>query len=213
MAFDGLPVAARDRAGELESVLDHAAHQRIERLRRDVGRLEQRAGGAAQGDEVVRGDRRAGVVRRAVRVIEREWLQSEGLREPEAQRLAPRPSPRVTAAQAPSSCSGPRDLENDWSGCMPKRRSCGSSAASGVAPLTCATHGPGLDRRARPRRSRGRGRRGGRAPARRRRSAMPRSASRALTAEPTRPPAPMTLIRSIIGRAPVPSPDTGHARG
>ena len=29
---------------------------------------------------------------------------------------------------------------------MPKRRACGSSAASGVAPLTCATHGPGASR-------------------------------------------------------------------
>ena len=38
----------------------------------------------------------------------------------------------VTAAQAPSSCSGPRAFENDWSGCSPKRRTWGSRAASGV---------------------------------------------------------------------------------
>ena len=48
----------------------------------------------------------------------------------------------VTAPQTPSSCSAPRAFENDCSGWRPKRRTCGSSAASGVAPLTCAIHGP-----------------------------------------------------------------------
>ena len=40
--LDRLPVAPLDRPGELEAVLDHAAHQRIERLGRRAGRLEQR---------------------------------------------------------------------------------------------------------------------------------------------------------------------------
>ena len=61
----------------------------------------------------------------------------------EAAAPAPRRSPPVTAAYAPSSCSGPRPRTNVCSGWRPKRRTCGSSAASGVAPLTCATHGPG----------------------------------------------------------------------
>ena len=48
----------------------------------------------------------------------------------------------VTAAKAPSSWSGPRLRVNVCSGCRPKRRACGASAESGVAPLTWATHGP-----------------------------------------------------------------------
>ena len=54
----------------------------------------------------------------------------------------------VSAAQAPSSCSGPRLRVNVWSGWSAKRRSCGSSAASGVAPLTWAIQGPGATARA-----------------------------------------------------------------
>ena len=49
----------------------------------------------------------------------------------------------ATAAQAPSSCSGPRSCVNVCSGWSEKRRAWGASAASGVPPLVCATHGPG----------------------------------------------------------------------
>ena len=82
--LDGLPVPALDRPGELESVVDHAAHERLERLGRHVGRLEELARRALEGDEVVRGDRGAGVVERTPIVGERERPQPEGLREPPA---------------------------------------------------------------------------------------------------------------------------------
>ena len=49
----------------------------------------------------------------------------------------------ATAAQAPSSCSGPRSCVNVCSGWSEKRRAWGASAASGVPPLVCAIHGPG----------------------------------------------------------------------
>ena len=42
----------------------------------------------------------------------------------------------VTAAHAPSSCSGPRARVNVCSGWSENRRVCGSRAESGVAPLT-----------------------------------------------------------------------------
>ena len=49
----------------------------------------------------------------------------------------------VTAAHAPSSCSGRARRDERLERMHRKRRACGSSAASGVAPETCATHGPG----------------------------------------------------------------------
>jgi len=48
----------------------------------------------------------------------------------------------VTAAQAPSSCSGPRAIVSVWSGWTLNRRWCGASVPSGVAPLTCAIQHP-----------------------------------------------------------------------
>ena len=82
MAFDRLPVAALDRAGELEAVLDRPAHQRVERLGRRARCLEQRARGPTERDEVVGGDRGARVVRRAILVEQRERTEPEYLGEP-----------------------------------------------------------------------------------------------------------------------------------
>ena len=41
MRLDSCPIAAGDRAGELESIVDRSAHQRHERFGRRVGELEQ----------------------------------------------------------------------------------------------------------------------------------------------------------------------------
>ena len=146
VALDRLPVAALDRAGELEAVLDHAPHQRVERLVGDARGGEQLAGGAAQRDQVVRCDRGARVVERAPVVVERRTAAARAPRRARSRPRAASSVSPVTAAQAPSSCSGPRSCVNVCSGCTEKRRTCGSSAASGVPPLTCATHGPGASR-------------------------------------------------------------------
>ena len=82
MAFDGLPVAAGDRACQFESVLDRPLQQRHERLGRRPGGLEEPRGDAIQRDEEVRSDRSAGVIERSVLVGEQERAQVEGLREP-----------------------------------------------------------------------------------------------------------------------------------
>ena len=119
------------------------AHQRLERLGRRAGRLEEQRRGALERDDVVRREHRAGVVERARGVGELERPQAEHLGEPHSLREGVLAVSAVTAAQAPSSCSGPRARVNVCSGWTLKRRSCGASAASGVAPLTCATHGPG----------------------------------------------------------------------
>ena len=200
MPLDRLPVAALDRAGQLEAVLDHAPHQRLERLGRRVGRLEQLAGDAAQRDEVVRGDRGARVVEGAPFVVEHEGPQAERLGEPGAVSRASSVSP-VTAAQAPSSCSAPRSWVNVCSGWSEKRRTCGASAASGVRRSRARPTGPARSRRDlgdRPVGDAEQEQLGASS-----RTAMPRSVSRALTALPTRPRAPMTTTLSII-RAPVP---------
>jgi hypothetical protein len=80
---DGRPVAARDRPGELEAVLDRPPHQRVERRGRRARSLEQGARGASERDEVVRGDRGARVVGGALVVGEREGLEAERPGEPE----------------------------------------------------------------------------------------------------------------------------------
>ena len=171
------------------------AHQRVERLGRRARRLEQRSGCAAQGDEVVRRDCRAGVVGGASPSSSGNGSRPSVLAEPGCRVAAASSVSAVTAAQAPSSCSAPRRSVNVCSGWTPKRRVCGSRAASGVAPLTCATHGPGSIP---PRRRRSPGRE--RRPARR-----PGSSSRArrrarrvalLIALPTRPRAPMIVMSS-----------------
>ena len=74
-------------------------------------------------------------------------MQIQECRKPARAGLAASSS-AVTAAQAPSSCSAPRARVKVWSGWTLKRRTCGSSAASGVAPLTCAIQGPGSIARA-----------------------------------------------------------------
>ena len=143
MTLDRRPVAALDRAGELEVVLDHAPHEWLERLLGHVRRSEQPAGGATERHEVVRRHRGARVVERAMLVGEDERSQPERLGELDRHASAPRGDSPVTAAQAPSSCSGPRSCVKVCSGCSENRRRCGSSEASGLPPLTCATHGPG----------------------------------------------------------------------
>src|SRR6185312_1444220 len=70
--LDGLPVAALDRARQLEVVVNHTAHERVERLGWHGGLREQLAGHPTESDEVVRGDHRARVVERAEIVRKRE---------------------------------------------------------------------------------------------------------------------------------------------
>ena len=88
--LDDGPVAACDRAGELEAVRDRALHQRNERLRRHARILEQPRCRAVERDEVVRGDRGTRVVERAGAVREVEGTQAECLGQlpPERPRLA-----------------------------------------------------------------------------------------------------------------------------
>ena len=81
MRLDRRPVAARDRAGQLEAVLDRAAHQRLERLRRRACGLEEERRRALERDDVVRREHGAGVVERARRVGELERPQAEQLGE------------------------------------------------------------------------------------------------------------------------------------
>ena len=110
----------------------------------------------------------------------------------------------VRAAETPSSCSAPRVRVNVCSGCSAKRRVCGASSDRGVAPLVCASHGPGAIRPATAPISRS----GTHSTTR---SAVPisswrpvtdtgnpRSRRRAVIAVPTRP-APTTQAVSIMG--------------
>ena len=88
---DRRPVAARDRPGQLEAVLDRAAHQRLERLRRGAGRVEEQRRRALKRDDVVRREDGARVVERARRVGEIERAEPERLGERNPSR-APRRS-------------------------------------------------------------------------------------------------------------------------
>src|SRR6185503_8478116 len=72
-----LPVAALDRARQLEVVVDHTAHERVERLGWHGGLREQLAGHPTESDEVVRGDHRARVVERAEIIRKREGPDPE----------------------------------------------------------------------------------------------------------------------------------------
>ena len=94
MALDRLPVAARNRPGQLEAVLDRPLHQRHERRRRRARRVEELGGGAVERDEVVGRDGGAGVVERAAVVGEHERAQPERLREPARRARGPPRRPR-----------------------------------------------------------------------------------------------------------------------
>ena len=120
--------------------------------------LEQARRGAVQRDEVVRRDRGARVVERARARRRARTAAARASRASQSPRARASSVSAVTAAHAPSSCSGPRARVKVWSGWSEKRRTCGSSAASGVAPLTCATQGPGsiVERDVRDRRVRAR---------------------------------------------------------
>ena len=154
--------------------------------------------GRAQRDEVVRGHRCSGVVGGRARRRRARTAAGRGSRRATGRPHVPRPSPpsrrprrrRAARRRAPS--------RTICRGCSPKRRTCGSSARSGVAPLTCAIQGPTRrlcrdlgDRAVRDAQEDELRRRARRAGCRAR-------ASRALTAEPTRPRAPTIRIRSII---------------
>ena len=79
--LDGLPVAALDGAREREVVLDHATHERVERLRGSPRRSEELAGDETQCHEVVRVDSGSCLVERASVVVEGERAESEDLGE------------------------------------------------------------------------------------------------------------------------------------
>jgi hypothetical protein len=78
------PVTARDRAGQLEAVVDRPAHQGREPGRRRARSLEELGRDPVQRDEVVRRDRRTGVVERTRVVCEVERLEAEQLGKPPA---------------------------------------------------------------------------------------------------------------------------------
>ena len=172
-----------------------------ERLRRRAGRLEERRRGAVDRDEEARRERRARVVERLRLVGEVERLQPEGLGELAGDRARLVGLGRRPRAQAPSSCSGPRRRVNVCSGWRLKRRSCGASAASRVAPLTCATQGPARSPRATSAIA-GRGRRAARR--RRRRPAARPPAPRAGRPPPSRHGRRRSRSRCRSLRAPVP---------
>jgi hypothetical protein len=82
VSLHGGPVAARDRPGELEAVLDRAGHERNERLGRDAGLAHEARRHALKGHEEVRRDRGTGVVDRLVGVGQHERPQAERTRQP-----------------------------------------------------------------------------------------------------------------------------------
>ena len=104
--------------------------------------FEQPCRGAIDRDQIVRRDRRRRHDRPRGRGRRSRTAAGRVSRPASARAPRRRCSPPVIAPHAPSSCSGPRQRVNVCSGCSPKRLTCGSSAASGVAPLTCAIHGP-----------------------------------------------------------------------
>src|SRR5438309_814481 len=79
------PVAAGDGPGQLEVVVDRAAHQREKRLRRRACLLEERRGDPVQRDEVARSEGSARVVERPRGVRELERIEAEQPRQLEAQ--------------------------------------------------------------------------------------------------------------------------------
>ena len=107
VALHGLPVATRDRPGQVETVLDRPLQQRYERLGWRARLLEELRRSAVEGDEEVRGDRRACVVARTLVVGELNGCRPRVSASQSARACASSDS-AVTAPQAPSSCSGPR---------------------------------------------------------------------------------------------------------
>ena len=106
---DRRPVAALDRPGQLEAVVDRPPHQRQERLGRRAGRLEERRGGAVERDEEARRERRRPRGRAASpRRRASNGSQAERPRQLDAATARASSVSAVTAAHAPSSCSGPR---------------------------------------------------------------------------------------------------------
>ena len=89
---------------------------------------KSRRRGAVQRHEVVRSDRRAGVVAPAVRRRRGRTDADPSVRASSCPCSRASSLSAVTAAQAPSSCSAPRERVNVCSGCSPNRRVCGSSA-------------------------------------------------------------------------------------
>ena len=77
VGVDGGPVAARDRAGQLEAVVDRPAHQRQQRLGRRAGGLERADGRLMQRYEEIGRHRRATVVQHARIVGEAKRPQAE----------------------------------------------------------------------------------------------------------------------------------------
>src|SRR4029450_8368716 len=77
VALDRVQIAPGDRAGEFEAVVDYALHQRAEAGGRSADGVKDLRGHAVQGDEVVGRDRGAGVVERAIRLVELEGLEPE----------------------------------------------------------------------------------------------------------------------------------------
>ena len=84
MSVDCRPVAAFDRSRQLEPVVDRAAHERDERLRRRSGGPEELGRDFVQSYEVIRGDCCACVVQRACVVRQLEGPQAQCFGEPEA---------------------------------------------------------------------------------------------------------------------------------
>jgi hypothetical protein len=90
---DRLPVAADERPGVVEAILDGAEHERLERLGRRPDRVHELGGDVVERDEVRGGEVRGRVVEGARLVVELESLQPEKLGElaRRAQRLVALP--------------------------------------------------------------------------------------------------------------------------
>ena len=141
--LDGLAVAAHERPGGREAVVHRPPHEGLERLRRRPGRVHEVRRRVVQGREERGRDRRGRVVDGTLLVVQLERLAARAARRARSRRsrtrrTRPRPRPRRRRA-APA--RSPR--WNVCSGCRAKRRRCGSSEPSRVAPLVCATQGPG----------------------------------------------------------------------
>ena len=171
MRFDGLPVTADDGPGQLEVVLDHAAHHRNERLRRRARRLEHLRGSLVQRHEIACRHDRARVVERTIGVVERERRETELAGEPEADlmrfvRLRGDRGVRPVELLRPSRARERLQRVDP----EPARRA--DRARPAASPRSCARSRARARSPRRPPRSPGRGRRAARA---RPRPAKPRS--------------------------------------
>src|SRR3990170_5070201 len=88
MPLDRLPVAARDRARELEPAVHDTANEGIERLGWSARGLEQRARSGPNRHQEVGCEGGACVIRGAPGVLELERSQAERLRQPESDRAS-----------------------------------------------------------------------------------------------------------------------------